>query len=127
MPVVVHADKCNTCHGAQNPPCVRMCPGDLFMKDPKTGKILMRNPAECWDCLPCVKVCPQEAIEFKLSYQLGFHTAKLMTHIHDTRDFITWELIDTNGATDNFTIRTKILPVELDESIEGVTPAEYSI
>ncbi|OGW14089.1 MAG: hypothetical protein A2035_07240 [Nitrospirae bacterium GWA2_42_11] len=97
------------------------------MKDPKTGKILMRDPAECWDCLPCVKVCPQEAIEFKLSYQLGFHTAKLLPHIHDTRDFITWELRDTKGNTDKFTIRTKILPVELDEKIEGVTAVDFSI
>ncbi|MBI5406918.1 MAG: 4Fe-4S binding protein [Nitrospirae bacterium] len=127
MPVIIHADKCNGCHGSNNPPCIRMCPGDLLMKDSKTGKILMRDPAECWDCLPCVKVCPQEAIEFRLSYQLGFHTARLLPHIHDTRDFITWELIDTKGDIDKFTIRTKILPVELDEKVEGVAPVDFSI
>ena len=35
MPVIIHTDKCDGCHGSSNPPCVRMCPGDLLMKDPQ--------------------------------------------------------------------------------------------
>jgi adenylylsulfate reductase subunit B len=104
-----------------------MCPGDLMVKDMNTGKAYLRSAEDCWDCLPCVKVCPEEAIEFRLSYQLGFHNAKLVPHIHKTRDFITWELTDIEGVVENFTIRTKVLEVALDEKVEGVTPVEYSI
>ncbi|MBI4715467.1 MAG: 4Fe-4S binding protein [Nitrospirae bacterium] len=127
MPVWVNPDKCNGCHGSSQPPCVRMCPGDLMVKDMRSSKAYLRSPSECWDCLPCVKVCPEEAIEFRLSYQLGFHNAKLVPHIAKSRDSITWELTDTQGNVETFTIRTKILPVDLDEKVEGVTPQEYAI
>jgi adenylylsulfate reductase subunit B len=104
-----------------------MCPGDLMVKDMRTGKAYLRSAEDCWDCLPCVKVCPEEAIEFRLSYQLGYQTAKLVPHIHKSRDFITWELTDTQGNVENFKIRTKVLAVDLDEKVEGVTPPEYAI
>ena len=127
MPVWVDPDKCNGCHGSTQPPCVRMCPGDLIVKDMRAGKAYLQYVDDCWDCLPCVKVCPEEAIEFRLSYQLGYHNAKLAPHIHKTRDFITWELTDTQGNVEEFTIRTKVLAVELDEKVEGVAPADYAI
>ena len=127
MPVWVDPEKCNGCYNSKQPPCVRMCPGDLMVKDPRTNKAYLREPADCWDCLPCVKACPQEAIEFYLSYQLGNRNARLVPHVHKSGDFITWELEDAQGNKETFTIPTKVLPVALDEEVEGVTPPEYVI
>ncbi len=122
MPVYVNPDKCDGCKSSRQPPCVRMCPGDLIVKDFTTNKAYLKYTNDCWDCLPCVKACPQEAIEFLLSYQMGFHNAKLIPHVAKTGDQITWELIDTHGNVEIFNIRTKVLPVELDEQVEGQEP-----
>lgn len=119
MPVWVDPEKCNGCHGSKQPPCLRMCPGDLIVKDHTVNKAYLKYPEDCWDCLPCVKVCPEEAIEFHLSYQFGSKGAKLIPHIHETNDAISWESIDTEGKTETFTIRTKLMPVALDEKVDG--------
>lgn len=119
MPVWVDPEKCNGCYGASQPPCLRMCPGDLIVKDHAANKAYLKYPEDCWDCLPCVKVCPEEAIEFHLSYQFGSKGAKLIPHIHKSHDSITWEAIDTQGNKETFTIRTKLMPVALDEKVEG--------
>lgn len=122
MPVWVDPEKCNGCYGSSQPPCLRMCPGDLIVKDPVADKAYLKYPEDCWDCLPCVKVCPEEAIEFYLPFQMGSRTARLAPHVAKSRDQITWECVDMRGNVETFTIRTKILPVELDEKVEGVTP-----
>jgi adenylylsulfate reductase subunit B len=127
MPVVVDPFKCDGCGSSKQPPCVRMCPGDLIVKDMRTNKAYLKYPEDCWDCLPCVKACPEEAIEFKLSYQFGSAGASLKPHINQKKDSITWECVDVNGKHDSFTIRTKILPVDLDEKVEGVAQPDFSI
>jgi adenylylsulfate reductase subunit B len=127
MPVHVNPNVCNGCHGAAQPPCIRMCPGDLIVKDLLTDKAYLKYPEDCWDCLPCVKSCPEEAIDFYLSYQMGFKNATLKPHIPKTRDHIVWESTDTHGNKETFTIRTKILDIEIDEKVEGSTPSDFSI
>ncbi|MBI1821564.1 MAG: 4Fe-4S binding protein [Nitrospirae bacterium] len=127
MPVYVNPNICNGCHGATQPPCIRMCPGDLIVKDPLVDKAYLKYPEDCWDCLPCVKSCPVEAIEFYLSYQMGFKNASLKPHIPATRDHIIWESIDSRGKKETFTIRTKVLDIEIDEKVEGSTPVDFSI
>lgn len=127
MPVVVDPFKCDGCGSSKQPPCVRMCPGDLIVKDMRTNKAYLKYPEDCWDCLPCVKACPEEAIEFKLSYQFGSAGASLKPHINQKKDSITWECVDVHGNRDTFTIRTKILPVDLDEKVDGVAQPDFSI
>ncbi len=105
-----------------------MCPGDLIVKDQTANKAYLKYPEDCWDCLPCVKVCPEEAIEFHLSYQFGAKGAKLIPHVHRTNDTITWELIDIHGAKETFTVPTKLIPVAIDEKIEEAEQAiDFSI
>lgn len=105
-----------------------MCPGDLIVKDHSVNKAYLKYPEDCWDCLPCIKVCPEEAIEFHLSYQFGSRGAKLAPRIHKTRDFITWEAEDILGKKEEFTIRTKVMKIALDESIEdGPQGLDFSI
>ncbi len=128
MPVWVDPEKCNGCYGAAQPPCLRMCPGDLIVKDQNANKAYLKYVNDCWDCLPCVKVCPEEAIEFHLSPQFGPKGARLIPHVDKGRDRITWELIDTEGNKEVFTIRTKIIQMALDEKVEGEPqPVDFSI
>jgi len=105
-----------------------MCPGDLIVKDYDTNKAYLKYPEDCWDCLPCVKVCPEEAIDFHLSYQFGSKVAKLAPHIHKSRDHITWEAVDVKGKKETFTIRTKVMQMALDEQIEDAAEGlDFSI
>jgi adenylylsulfate reductase subunit B len=104
-----------------------MCPGDLIVKDMRTNKAYLKYPEDCWDCLPCVKACPEEAIVFKLSFQFGSPQASLVPHVEAKKNQITWELTGVRGEKESFTIRTKILPVELDEKVEGVGGPDFSI
>jgi len=127
MPVIVDADLCNGCYNSQQPPCVRMCPGDLIVKDFQTNKAYLKYTDDCWDCLPCVKACPEEAIHFQLSYQMGFFSASLQPHVHKDRNHITWTCVDAHGNKEEFKIRTKVLPVALDEKIEGEPTPDFSI
>jgi len=128
MPVWIDPEKCNGCYGASQPPCLRMCPGDLIVKDQVANKASLKYPEDCWDCLPCVKVCPEEAIEFHLSYQFGSKGAKLIPHVDKVNDRITWESIDGTGKRELFIIRTKLMAVALDEKVEKEEqPIDFSI
>jgi len=128
MPVWIDPKKCNGCYGSAQPPCLRMCPGDLIVKDVVANKAYLKYVNDCWDCLPCVKVCPEEAIEFHLSSQFGPKGARLIPHVDKVSDRINWELIDRTGATETFTIRTKMVAMALDEKLEGdALPVDFSI
>ena len=128
MPVWIDPDICNGCNNSRQPPCLRMCPGDLIVKDHSLNKAMLKYTEDCWDCLPCVKVCPVEAIEFHLSYQFGSRGAKLAPRIHKGRDFITWDSEDINGKKESFAIRTKVMKIALDEIVEdGAQGLDFSI
>ncbi len=128
MPVWIDPEKCNGCYGAAQPPCLRMCPGDLIVKDSAANKAYLKYVNDCWDCLPCVKVCPEEAIEFHLSSQFGAKGARLIPHVDKTKDIIVWESIDRAGNRETFTIKTKIIRMALDERLEGEPqPIDFSI
>ena len=126
MPVIVDPVKCDGCGYSTQPPCVRMCPGDLIVKDMGSNKAYLKHQ-DCWDCLACVKACPEEAILFRLSYQLGFPNAVLTPHVMRRQNTIEWETTDCNGRKETFSIPTKVLPVELDEKIEGTAEPDFSI
>ena len=61
MGIAVDEHACNRCGTADEPLCVRDCPGDLmFIKANDKASIV--DNRECWDCAACVKVCPTQAI-----------------------------------------------------------------
>ena len=127
MPVFVNPPKCDGCGHSKQPPCVRMCPGDLIEKNTATNKAYLKHALDCWDCLACVKACPEEAILFRLSFQMGFPNASLQPHVVPSQNIITWEAVDSHGQRESFTIPTKVLPVELDEKVEGAAQPDFSI
>lgn len=65
MGVYVDEKKCNRCGTADEPMCVRDCPGDLMIIK-ENNKATIRDQRECWDCAACVKVCPTQAIRMQL-------------------------------------------------------------
>jgi adenylylsulfate reductase subunit B len=64
--VYVDEDVCNRCGTADEPMCVRDCPGDLMFIKPNDKATIIDN-RECWDCAACVKVCPTQAIRLRLA------------------------------------------------------------
>ena len=65
MGIRVDEQVCNRCGTADEPMCVRDCPGDLmFIKE--NNKATIVDNRECWDCAACVKVCPTQAISLQL-------------------------------------------------------------
>ncbi|GAW93558.1 4Fe-4S dicluster domain-containing protein [Calderihabitans maritimus] len=75
MPVDVNLALCNGCPGASEPPCMRVCPGDLLYRG--ENGIRLRDPRRCWDCAACIKVCPREALAMYLPVSLGGRGARL--------------------------------------------------
>lgn len=118
MPVVVDREACNACNGSRQPPCVRLCPGDLMFISSDHGKAELRADADCWDCYACVKGCPQEALEVRLSYQVALRGASVRPHILSS-DKIEWTAVDRQGNVEQWVIPTKWLPVALDEPSEN--------
>jgi adenylylsulfate reductase subunit B len=110
--VYVDNNKCDGCKASKNPPCVRLCPGDLLYKDFTTNKAVLRDKAECWDCYACVKPCPQDALEIKLSYQIGFFNASCARRYFGRQDWLV--TVDTKGNVERFGI-TKYVPVPVEE------------
>jgi adenylylsulfate reductase subunit B len=99
MGIFVDENVCNRCGTADEPMCVRDCPGDLmFIKD--NNKATITDNRECWDCAACVKVCPTQAIHMQLPTSLVVRgvTLKGRALKHKT----TWSIRLRNGEVRNY-------------------------
>jgi len=67
LPVSVDPEKCIADKGCTV--CVEVCPLDVLVIDPASGKAAMKYD-ECWYCLPCEKDCPVGAIRVEIPYLL---------------------------------------------------------
>ena len=71
MPSFVIVEKCDGCKGQDKTARMYTCPNDLMVldKDGSAGygemKAWNRDPAWCWECYNCVKICPQQAIDIR--------------------------------------------------------------
>ena len=105
MSIIVDKKRCNGCKQLDEPQCVKLCPGDLMMIDPESGKAGIRVAADCWDCMVCVKACPRQALQTRLPYQLANYKATLVPKVG--KDTIKWVCTDINGRVEEFEIKTK--------------------
>ena len=62
MPSYVILEKCDGCKGQDRTACMYSCPNDLMVLNPEAMKAFNRDPAMCWECMCCVKACPQQAM-----------------------------------------------------------------
>lgn len=97
MPTVVIAEKCDGCKGKSEPMCEQICAMDIMKLDPATGKAVNISPRDCWDCMACVKACPNQAIMTKLPYQIARYGAKLVPLVSETS--ILWTVTYPDGST----------------------------
>ena len=65
MPSFVIAEKCDGCKAQDKTACQYICPNDLMALDRDLMKAFNQEPAQCWECYNCVKICPQQAIEVR--------------------------------------------------------------
>ena len=62
MPSFIIMEKCDGCKGQDKTACQYVCPNDLMVLNQETNKAYNRDPVMCWECMCCVKICPQQAI-----------------------------------------------------------------
>lgn len=105
MPPIVDPKKCNGCADREESFCEEACPGDLMYVG-EDGKSHCRATRDCWDCMSCVKMCPRNAIETRMPYQLGYHKARLVPIMG--KNAITWKCTDINGKTVTYKYRNRL-------------------
>jgi len=120
MTIRIDKKKCDGCALSKQPPCMKSCPGDLIYKDFNLKKAVLRCDADCWDCYCCVKVCPKEAIDLILSYEISNRGATLKPTVLD-ESTIEWVLKDSRGHTTSYKLSTRYVPLEPDAADEKFT------
>ena len=70
MGIFIDHNLCDSCgYPGSETPCNMACPGDLiFMQS--NGKAQICCNADCWDCAACIKICPQQAIDIRLPFEI---------------------------------------------------------
>lgn len=103
MGIVIDNQKCQGCGTDQEPPCVKYCPGNLIKlteKSTEEKKVEFRSSRDCWDCMVCIKVCPHNALQTRLPYQLASYKASLFPRVHGNK--IIWEAENIHGQKEVF-------------------------
>ncbi|TDA63813.1 MAG: adenylylsulfate reductase [Clostridia bacterium] len=104
MGVVIDGERCTGCPRAQDPPCVRACPGDVLQR--VEGKVGCRSPGECWDCAACLKACPHGAAALVLPLTLG-GGAGVRLMARSRADVTEWSLEWPDGRQETFVTHTR--------------------
>ena len=65
MPSFVIGEKCDGCKALDTTACQHICPNDLMVLNTDSMKAYNQEPAMCWECYSCVKICPTQAIEVR--------------------------------------------------------------
>lgn len=100
MSVITDASRCRRCAR-----CVDICPGDLLYL-PEDGPSAIREPRDCWDCMSCVKACPEGALETVIPFTIANFGASLRPVVSE--DKIVWILRCPDGRKEEFTVPTTI-------------------
>ncbi len=103
MSIKINPQVCTGCPKASEPPCVRICPGDLITKNHENAEI--REPQDCWDCGACLKICPNQAIAMYLPVQIGGKGATLVAK--NSRDKIIWTCKWPDGKQEIFEVEAE--------------------
>lgn len=94
----IELERCTGCPGVAEPPCVRVCPGDLLRRE--EGKVRLLETDGCWDCASCVKLCPRGALALELSPELGGRGSRLFARTAGGRT--RWLLYRAGGRVEEF-------------------------
>lgn len=125
MGIYIDHNLCDGCGYPQSEtPCNMACPGDLiFMQS--NGKAQICSNADCWDCAACIKICPQQAIELRLPFEIVGKEGNLKARAY--REKTVWTLrnekdheqIYETPARNEASLSMLINPEEFSDSVES--------
>ena len=106
MPSYVIMEKCDGCKGLDKTACQHICPNDLMELNTETMKAYNRDPSMCWECMCCVKACPQQAMAVR-GYADFIPMGASVTPLRGTEDIMwTVKFRDNSLKRFRFPIRT---------------------
>ena len=108
MPSYVIMEKCDGCKGQDRTACQYICPNDLLALNTETMKAYNRDPAMCWECYCCVKICPQQAMAVR-GYSDFVPMGASVTPLRGTEDII-WTVKFRNGTLKRFKFPIRSTP-----------------
>ena len=108
MPSYVIMEKCDGCKGLDKTACQYICPNDLMELNQGTMKAYNRDPSMCWECMCCVKICPQQAMAVR-GYADFVPMGGSVTPLRGTED-IMWTVKFRNGTLKRFKFPTRTTP-----------------
>ncbi|MBP1449214.1 MAG: adenylyl-sulfate reductase subunit beta, partial [Thermoproteus sp.] len=90
--------------------CVDICPADNMRIDPKLRKSYNADPVYCWECLNCVKYCPEHAVDVR-GYVDFCPLGASLTVLRDTKkNVVYWRVVYRNGAVKEFAFPIRTTP-----------------
>ena len=100
MGINIDQNLCNGCgYPESETPCNMACPGDLIsMKT--NGKAAINCNADCWDCCACIKICPQQAIELVLPFEIVGKEGSLKARAY--KEKTVWTAKNSDGKEEIF-------------------------
>ncbi|MHB8397050.1 MAG: adenylyl-sulfate reductase subunit beta [Thermoplasmataceae archaeon] len=103
MPTYVIASKCKN-----NGKCVEICPSDIMHTDPAIDMAWNVEPDMCWECLSCVKACPEHAIEVRPYADISPLRSEIAVSRDEEKNIIKWKITyrDSRVKEFEFPIRT---------------------
>jgi len=101
-------EKCDGCKGQDKTACMHICPNDLMVLDKEIMKAYNRDPKMCWECMCCVKICPQQAMAVR-GYADFVPMGAQATPLRGSED-IMWTVKFRNGTLKRFKFPTRTTP-----------------
>ena len=108
MPSFVLQDKCDGCKALDKTACQYICPNDLMVLDKEKMKAYNQDPAQCWECCCCVKICPVSAMDIR-GYADFVPMGASVVPMRST-DSIMWTVKFRNGAIKRFKFPIRTTP-----------------
>ena len=108
MPSYVIMEKCDGCKGLDKTACQHACPNDLMVLNSVTMKAYNRDAMMCWECMCCVKACPQQAMAVR-GYADFIPMGASVTPLRGTED-IMWTVKFRNGSLKRFKFPIRTTP-----------------
>jgi adenylylsulfate reductase subunit B len=101
-------EKCDGCKGLDKTACQHACPNDLMVLNSGTMKAYNRDAMMCWECMCCVKACPQQAMAVR-GYADFIPMGASVTPLRGTED-IMWTVKFRNGSLKRFKFPIRTTP-----------------
>jgi len=108
MPSYVNPEKCDGCKALDKTACQHVCPNDLMMLNKESSKAYNRDPAMCWECYSCVKICPTQAVDVR-GYADFVPMGASVVPLRST-DSIMWTVKFRNGSLKRFKFPIRTTP-----------------